>query len=279
MALLSGRELKARLRAGERFLSDGAVGTELMRRNVPMEAILQTNLTSPEIVLDVHRAYIAAGADIITSNTFGLREGTDWADCVRTGLGLALRAATEAERTVGVWFSLLPSAVPLEVGRLQALLHGSEQQPTALLIETCTTLRGAWEAARAAKQLSPDALAVTCYFGANGTMPDGTSVCDVLVSLSDVGVEIVGANCGDTLTSMLSVAEQMRSTTTLPVLIQPNAGLPQENGIEEGRYPVSPEAFAEAVGVLLESGVKLVGGCCGTGPAYIAAAKSVFSMR
>jgi 5-methyltetrahydrofolate--homocysteine methyltransferase len=288
MARLPVRALKERLRAGERFLADGGIGTELIRRGIAPGAILRANLESPEVVREVHRHYLTAGAQILTANTFGVGEGAAWGRCARAGWELAVEAAQESEAEVFVWLSIMPGDLPRETETLRALVADAAYRPDALLLETNTSLIGARKAVEAARMLRPELLAVTCHFRADGRMPDGTSPETAACALTAAGAHVVGGNCGDTPEAFVAVAERMRAVTRLvrvnlqragyavvagdtPLLFQPNAGLPMRAAEGDGTYPVGPEAFAEIAARLLDAGANIVGGCCGTTPAHIAA--------
>jgi 5-methyltetrahydrofolate--homocysteine methyltransferase len=140
-----------------------------------------------------------------------------------------------------------------------------------LLIETCTDLETTLSAAGAAARLEPTLLAVTAHFGADCKMADGTTPEQFAASLEQVGAHIVGANCGHTPEQFVEITARMRQAATTPLLIQPSAGLPEPDAAGTGRYSVGPDRFAEVAARLLDAGADVVGGCCGTTPAYIAA--------
>jgi 5-methyltetrahydrofolate--homocysteine methyltransferase len=307
MAWLPARSLKRRLLAGERFLADGGIGTELMRRGIAPDSILRANIERPEVVRSVHRDYLSAGAQILTANTFGVGAGASWGRCVRAGWELAVAAAQESGTEVFVWLSLAPGDLPRETETLRALAD-TPRGPDALLLETNTSLSEALAATKTAGTLRPELLAVTCHFRADGQMPDGTTPEEAACALSAAGAHILGGNCGDTPEALIGVAERMRAVTRLvrvnlqragydvvpaemPLLFQPNAGLaaslpaslpanlaaslpaglPKRDAPGDRTHPVGPEAFAEVAARLLVVGANIVGGCCGTTPAHVAA--------
>ncbi|HZO89697.1 MAG TPA: homocysteine S-methyltransferase family protein [Chthonomonadaceae bacterium] len=272
MPLQPARELRERLRAGERFLADGGMGSELIRYGVAPEDTLRANIGLPEAVRAIHDRYLRAGACILTCNTFGLRTGDDWAQALRAGIGLGVCAARESPQDVGVWVSLVPGLVQAERETLRFLAEHVPHWPGALLIETCTGLETALAAAQAARELPLDLLAVTCHFGAHGRMPDGTTPEEAARALRKAGADVVGGNCGETPAAFVEIAARMRAATDAPLLLQPSAGLPVSDAQGRWVYPVGPEEYARIAGQLFAAGANIVGGCCGTTPAHIAAA-------
>jgi 5-methyltetrahydrofolate--homocysteine methyltransferase len=268
MSFLSRYELCTRLQNGERFLADGAMGTELMRRGVPMNALLTANRDNPQTVLDVHAAYIRAGAQFIAANTFGDYPEREGGALFRAGEINAGDSAIIAETKV--YFS-----VSLTAKMLLDTAHGIRFDavfPLAgVLIETCVSLSEALSALYLARLRLETLTAVTCHFRANGLMPDGTTPEDAARILHDAGAAFVGANCGDTPESFVPIAERMRSVTDAPLLFQPSAGLPTQNERGEWIYPYGPEAWADIAMQIFDAGASIVGGCCGTTPAHIAA--------
>lgn len=270
MSFVPARVLLERLRSGERWLADGGMGSELIRYGVAPEEVLAANVGLPEEVRSIHRRYLAAGARILTSNTFGLRTG-DWNRNLRAGLELAFSAARESEEEIACWMSLVPALVPVEKETLRFLADHALHWPGALLIETCASLREAVAAAQAARDLPLELRAVTCHFRADGRMPDGTTPEEAARALTEAGADVVGGNCGETPGAFLEVAARMRAVTEAPLLFQPSAGLPTLDAQGHRSYPVSDSEFADVGKSLFAAGANLVGGCCGTTPAHIAA--------
>lgn len=275
MPFLRACQLLERLRSGERWLADGGMGSELIRKGVMPEGVLAANVGLSEEVRSIHRRYLAAGARILTSNTFGLRTGDDWSRNLRAGLELAFSAARESDVPVACWMSLVPALVPVEVETLRFLAAHALHWPGALLIETCTSLCKAVTAVQAARDLPLELLAVTCHFRADGQMPDGTTPEEAARTLTEAGADMVGGNCGETPGAFVAVAARMRAVTAAPLLFQPSAGLPTQDTQGRWNYPVSEAEFAAVGKELFAAGADIVGGCCGTTPAYIAALAAV----
>ncbi len=277
MPFIPSKQLLDRVLKGERFLSDGAVGTELIRQGIDKNDILRTNLFDYEKVIDLHRNYLIAGSQIITTNTFGLRTHEDWANAIQAGISAAMLAVQGSSQEAGVWVSMIPAVALLEIEGLQMLAENSMHWPGAVFLETCTGLQTGLDALKALQVLNLDLTAITCHFNEDGLMADGSTPETAAAAFADAGADLVGANCGENPFSFVNIASSMRSVTDLPVIMQPNAGTPRylKNGTVE--YPISDQEFAEAAKQLYDVGVNIIGGCCGTSPAAIeAVSKKLF---
>jgi 5-methyltetrahydrofolate--homocysteine methyltransferase len=278
------------------FLLDGAMGTELIARGIePGKCNEYLNVESPDIVSDIHRAYLQAGCDAILTNTFGANKfalARHGLDSQVTALNAA--AANIARRAAGdekyVLGDIGPSGDFLEpLGNIkpQDLKAAFAQQAQVLLdggvdgfiIETMTALDEAAISVEAVKSVCR--LPVFVSFGFDRAGSDfrtmmGVSV-DVAVSkMIPLGVDAVGFNCGTVLLdeyvelAKKFVSAARASSKDSAVCAEPNAGKPE---LVDGRavYNISPEDFAEAAEKIYSTGVKIIGGCCGTGPAHIKA--------
>ncbi len=280
-----------RVRRGDTLIGDGAWGTLLMARGlkpgVPPETF---NLARPEVLEDIARQYVDAGADIVTTNTFGasplrLRQHglEDAADEINRRAVEALRRAVDdrayVSGDIGPCGHLLEpygDASPAEV------LAGFERQARALAaagvdlfcIETMTDLAEAVLAVRAARSASPGTPVVaTMTFdqtprGFFTVM--GTSVAQAARDLVAAGADVVGSNCGNGIEVMVEIAREFRARTSAPIAIQSNAGLPERRG-GELVYAEDPDFTAARAPALLGLGVSIIGGCCGTTPAHVRA--------
>lgn len=270
MSFLRGSELLRQVQEGRLLLADGAVGSELIDAGIAPNRTVAANCTHPQTVRTLHRRAITAGADIITSNTFGNPAGEGWEEALRGGIALALAAAQEAERPIAVLLSVYPDTLLQTPSVLMALTDRPEARDCVLLIETAVSLQAVVEAVECAQSAGIGPIAATCHFQRGGSMPDGTTPAQAAAALHKAGAAIVGGNCGDVPQEMPAVAQKMRAATDLPLLFQPNAGLPALEG-DRWAYPTSTELFAEIGRQLFSSGASIVGGCCGTTPAHIAA--------
>ncbi len=263
-------------------LLDGAMGTMLQKAGLkPGGAPEKLNLTAPAAVEAVHQAYASAGADILTANTFGATRrklGEDPAPYIEAGIALARKAAGAAK------------LVALDMGPLGALLEpfgevsfaeayanfaeaaeaGARAGADLVLIETMSDLLEAKAALLAAKERTNLPVFVTMTFGADGRTFLGTDPAAAAVTLASLGADAVGLNCSLGPREMAPALEAVLQATRLPVVIQPNAGMPRlENG--ETVYDVDQEAFARCGAAFLEAGAAVLGGCCGTTPGHIRA--------
>jgi len=291
--------LIARLRGGEVLVGDGAWGTQLMQRGLPEgQAPEWFALERKETIEEVARLYVEAGADLVTTDTFG---GTSFRLKLH-GLdgerGRVNRQAVEAvKRAVAgralVSASVGPSGQLLEpygdtspdaveaafAEQIEALAAAGAD---VLCIETMGDLTEATRAVKAAKTVAPGVpVMATMTFeptprGYFTVM--GVSVEKAVRGLEAAGADVVGSNCGTGIADMVEIARLMTRATRLPLLIQPNAGLPETR---DGRtvYNETPETMAARVPELLGLGVAIVGGCCGTTPDHIRAIRRVIPRR
>lgn len=260
------------------------MGTMIQRSGAGYRHCPETlNLTRPELITSFHRAYIDAGADIVYTNTFGANayklEGSGCS--VERVIGAAV---ANAKKACGGTDAL----VALDIGPVGMLLEPSgalrfeeaydyfRQQILAgadadvIVLETMTDLYELKAAVLAAKENSDKPVLATMTFEENGRTFTGVSPAAAALTLTGLGVDALGVNCSLGPDALAPVIAEMTRYTDLPLIVKANAGLPDPNSNE---YDILPEPFAEYVRALLPYGVKLVGGCCGTTPDYIAALK------
>lgn len=284
-------DLLQRLERGEILLGDGAWGTMLMERGLaPGQPPESLNLACPEAVLEVGRLYVEAGADLITTNSFGasplnlgaygLEERTD--EINRRAVELAREAAQGracVSASVGPSGRILAPVGDMEPAEARASFARQLQAlaaagPDLVCVETMTDLQEAVLAVRAAKHaVRGRPVMATMTFDATPRgffSVMGVSVEQAARGLEEAGADIIGSNCGNGIEAMIGVAREFRRVTKLPVAIQANAGLPQRHGARLV-YPETPEFMAEKAQELLDLGVSLLGGCCGTTPDHIRA--------
>jgi methionine synthase I (cobalamin-dependent) len=269
-------------------LSDGAWGTELQARGLASgDCPDRWNLDHPEHVEDVARSYVRAGSQIILTNTFrstpialagyGLAEKT--AEINRAGAEISRTAAGSQAL---VFASIGPSGRLLATGDVteQELHDAFQLQAEALaeggvdgfVVETMADLEETIIALTAALETGLPAVASMSFD--SGKQKDrtmmGVTPEQAALNLAKAGATAVGANCGLGIAGLLPICQRMRAVTDLPIWIKANAGLP---AAEDGKpvYATSPEEFAEIAERLVEAGANVVGGCCGTSPAYITA--------
>jgi 5-methyltetrahydrofolate--homocysteine methyltransferase len=282
---------RARLAGPGVLLCDGAMGTLLIQRGLKAgESPERMNLERPEVLEEIAASYLEAGADIIETNTFGASPlklaayGLDGRmEEINARAVAAVRKAVGDRACVGACCG--PSGRILEPYGETApdlVLESFRRQMKVLLaegvdlilVETMIDLAEAVLAVRAARSLS--ATVPVCATMTFDPTPRGyftimgASVERAAGDLAAVGADVVGSNCGSGVEKMISIAREFLRHTSLPVLIQSNAGLPRLNdGIPV--FPESPEFMAEKGRELAAMGVKILGGCCGTTPVHIAA--------
>lgn len=269
-------------------ITDGAWGTQLQERGLPIGACPdEWNLSHPEAVESVARDYVAAGSQVILTNTFGANrialEKYGLADQVCTinqaGVEISRRAANGRAK---VFASIGPTGVLLMMGektaadleqafaeQAQALAHAGAD---AAVIETMSDPNEAVLAVRAAK--AAGLVTVACMSFDSGKNRDrtmmGTTPEQAAEVLTQAGADVIGANCGQGIEGYVAIARRLKAATDRPIWIKANAGMPE---IVDGKatYVMTADEFAAYVPELLELGVAFIGGCCGTSSAFIAA--------
>ena len=280
--------LLARLAQGP-LLADGAMGTRLYERGIPFDQCFdELNRSQPALVESIHREYLAAGAELIETNTFGANAVRLAAHGLEAEAGLlarqGVRVARAAREIVGVNAfvagSIGPLGRPLEPfghipaadaerhfrATVEGLLEGGCD---CFILETFQDLNEILAALRAVRSVSADLPVIAqMTFGMDGKTSYGHSPGLAARALRQAGANVIGVNCGVGPQATLEVLEEMvQAANGTPVSAMPNAGLPQLVG---GRflYLASPEYFADFAARAIALGVRLVGGCCGTTPGH-----------
>ena len=266
---------------GGALLFDGGMGTMLQRRGLPAgQASDMMNLTHPEVVTGVHREYVQAGAQVISTNTFQAHsvnaEDASVEDVVQAGVDCARTAGAEfIALSVGPLGKILEPCgdFPFERARqlfLRHILAGKAAGADCILIETMYDLSEVRAAVLAAKEGAALPIICTMTFQENGRSLMGCSPNEAVSALQELGVDALGVNCSAGPDQILPVIEIMLGCSKLPLLAQPNAGLPViRDGVAV--YGLSPEQFAEKMAHMANLGVAMLGGCCGTTPEHIRA--------
>lgn len=277
------------LKENKVLLSDGGWGTMLFEKGLQAGDCPELwNITHREKVFDVAKSYVDAGADIIETNSFG---GTGMKLSLY-GLGdkaekLNVEAAyiscEAAGKEVLVFGSVGPTGKILMMGDVTAeQMYSTFLQQckalekggvNAIVIETMTALDEALLAIKAAKEGT--SLRVICTFTFDKTVDNtyrsmmGVSPAEMAKTLINAGVDVIGTNCGNGFDGMIEISKEIRNEfPDIPLLVQANAGMPQLiDG--ENVFPESHEEMASKIPFLIDLGVNIIGGCCGTTPAYI----------
>lgn len=261
------------------------MGTYLYQLGFPIGvAFEEYNLIKPDLIEEVHRRYVAAGADVLETNTFAAQHG----NLVRYGLekqteainaagvALARRAAGETGYVLGTVGAI--RAGQRKNARTSELARDYEEQLGALigagadgiLLETFFELEELSLALRIARRLG--ALPIVCQFAVDdpAVTRDGVPMSEAFRRLKDEGADVVGFNCRSGPSGILRAVEHIPLDLGLPLSVFPNAGLPD---YEDGRvvYSASPAYFGESAQTFADAGVRLIGGCCGTTPEHVRA--------
>lgn len=271
------------------FISlDGAMGTMLQARGLKMgETPELLNIDDPDTLIEIHKEYIKAGADIIYANTFGAnrykleRSGCSVNEIIKAGIVNAKKACEGTE-----------ALTALDIGPIGQLLEpaGSltfeeaydiyKEEITAgdgcdvIVLETMTDLYELKAALLAAKENSDKPVICTMTFEENRRTFTGCSVSAMALVLEGLGADAIGVNCSLGPGELYPVVEELCRWTSLPVAVKPNAGLPDP---VTNKYNVTPKEFARLMAELVPLGVKLFGGCCGTTPEFISEMNGMLS--
>jgi methionine synthase I (cobalamin-dependent)/5,10-methylenetetrahydrofolate reductase len=272
----------------EVIVFDGGVGTYLYEKGIFINTCFdELNLINPDIVSEVHRDYVNAGADVIETNTFGANrfklaphglEGKVHEINLKGAL-LAKRVAGENTLVAG---SVGPLGVQIEpLGKLsfdeardvfeeqiKGLLDGGVDM---IILETFSLVAELKQAIRAVRELNNDIpLIAQITISDEGKLLSGEPLQNFVIGIAECKVDAIGMNCSVGPKAMLEALEEFKTLTPLPISVQPNAGLPQNVG---GRniYMTSPEYVAEYSKRFILTGAAIVGGCCGTNPTHIRA--------
>ncbi len=289
-----------RVEEGEILISDGAMGTFLHAKGLAAgECPESWCVTHPEVVREIAEAYIAAGSDIVETNSFGSNPLRLKAEkLANRAQEFNHAAATLAKQAMGekgyVAASVGPTGLFMkgEGGKVTAeeiyesfkeqMVALAEGGADAICVETMFSILEATQAIRAARENT--CLPVLCtftfeskprgYFTMTGVTPARAAV-----EAAAAGADIVGANCGNGIANMIEITRQMRAAAAkTPILIQSNAGAPT---VVDGRtvFAETAEYMASRVRELIEAGANIIGGCCGTTPQHITAMANIARFR
>lgn len=274
-------DFKKFLDSKEFVLLDGAMGTLIQKSGVKYDSVPETlNITHPELIESFHKAYAEAGSDIVYANTFGangyklMESGYSVDEIIKSGVENAKKAVQVTDCLValdiGPIGQLLEPAGSLSFDSAyeyfkEQIVAG--QGADVIVFETMTDLYELKAAVLAAKENSDKPIIATMTFERNGRTFTGVSPASMAVTLTGLGVDAIGVNCSLGPDELEGVVSEISKYTDLPLVIKANAGLPDPNSNE---YDIMPDKFADCVADLLKYGVKIIGGCCGTTPEYIA---------
>lgn len=254
---------------------DGSMGTMLQGMGLAAGELPELlNITDSEKVLSVHRAYAAAGSEYITTNTFGANrlkiENPE--EVIKAGVRLAKSTGKKVALDIGPTGKLLKPMGELDfeeaIDIFAEMVNAGKDGSDVVLIETMSDTYEIKAAVLAAKENCDLPVFVTMIYDEKGRLLTGADVQTAVAMLEGLGVDAIGFNCGLGPAETLPLIEEIRKYTSLPIIVQPNAGLPESvNG--HTVYNVTPDDFAEQMKKAAEIGVSYLGGCCGTTPDHI----------
>lgn len=265
---------------------DGAMGTQLQALGLPSgQAPEEWNLSHPEAITEIHRKYIAAGADIIETHTFGghpikLAEyglGDQAEEIAAAAVRNAKAACTSATKVAGALGpvgQLIEPLGPLSFeeayqGYYRVIKAMAEAGADLILLETFIDLQEMRAALLAAKEACDLPVFCQMAYEANGRTVTGTDAATAAIVLDALGASVIGANCSLGPEQLLEILKIYRQYTEKPLSVQPNAGLPVLDDQGNTIFPMAPEEMATWIPELIEAGAHYIGGCCGTTPAHI----------
>lgn len=284
-----------RLKQEKVLVSDGAIGSLLFEKGLnPGDCPERFNLEHPEVLAEIAQAYLQAGADIIQTNTFGasplklsdynLDDKTK--DINQKAVEIVkqvVNSKTFISGSVGPTGKMLlpygdiePTVMKENYKRQIGILI--ESGVDLLCIETMTDLNEAVIAIQSAREISSDIpIIATMTFD---VIPQGCvtimghGLAKVCNKLEETGANVIGSNCGNGTKNMITIAKEFIANSKLPVIIQSNAGIPTIID-DQVFYQETPEEFANFTKILIELGVSIIGGCCGTTPNHIRAIRQI----
>ena len=283
-----------RLKQKNILVSDGAIGSLLFEKGLsPGDCPERFNLEQPEVLAEIALAYLKAGADIIQTNTFGasplklsdynLDNKTE--EINQNAVKIVKQIVNSNALVSG---SMGPTGkILLPYGDIEPayMKDNYKKQSRALIesgvdllcIETMTDLNEALIAIQSVREISQEIpIIATMTFD---VIPQGcvtimgNGVAEVCAKLQEAGANVIGSNCGNGTKNMITIAKEFLANTKLPIIIQSNAGIPTIVN-DHVEYQETPEEFADFTKILLELGVSIIGGCCGTTPDHIKAIKN-----
>ena len=263
---------------------DGAMGTELIKRGYGNGPFMEeVNLTAPEVVREIQRAYAEAGSDVLYACTFGVNRRRVVGCTVEEVVSAAIENAriagdgrTEVWLDTGMLGAFLEPLGDLpeeEAIDMYAQLFTAGKGADGIILETFFDLHELELAVQTARRVCPELpVRATMTFQPTGRTFTGADVPLVARTLEEAGAAAIGMNCSFGPEEALPLVQQFKDCSPLPLIVKLNAGTPDR---ATGVYPLGPEAYAEAMKPILALDIQYVGGCCGTTPEYIRALKAV----
>ncbi|WP_352409145.1 homocysteine S-methyltransferase family protein [Pyramidobacter piscolens] len=273
---------------------DGAMGTMLQKKGLKLREIPESlNVSRPDLIESIHREYFAAGCDFVQTNTFGANpyklEGTAYEteQVIGAAVKIAHRAA-DAFSGKGILLDVGPSGRAMApvgdadfdeiYGSVARQVRAGAELCDGILLETFTDLLEAKASALAALENSDKPVFLTMSFQEDGRTFFGTPVEAMIMTFEGLGLSGLGVNCSLGPAQLAPIVKKLTAHSRVPVIVQPNAGLPVVRDGVSG-WDVSPGEFANWLGQFVDWGTAFVGGCCGTTPEFLSAANDMIGNR
>lgn len=258
-------------------LFDGAMGTRLLELGFPFRPKMEElNLTHPHIIQQIHQEYADAGADFITTATFGVN-GYKYQDSLYSVSEIVMAAIHNAKRAAPSKFIVLdigPIGQLLEpygdmteqacYGYFEEIIEAGKDHVDAILFETFMDLEEISIGIRCAKDITSLPVLATMTFNRDGRTMMGVSVETMIETFESMGVDVLGVNCSWGPQDLIPVVEQLCKQSKTPIIVQPNAGLPHTQEDGSLHYDIDAKEFTDVARRYLSLGVSIIGGCCGT---------------
>lgn len=271
---------RQRLKENQYILFDGGMGTMLQAKGMKIGAVPELlNLDNPEWIIDIHRQYIEAGANVIYANTFGANSyklkntGKSVTEIIKAAIANAKKACEGTDTLVALDIGPIGQLLePTGTLKFEEAYEIYKEQLTAgkeadlVVFETQTDLYELKAAVLAAKENTDLPIVCTMTFEKNHRTFTGCGISNMALTLDGLGVDAMGVNCSLGPEDLYPVIEELSQCTMTPIVVKPNAGLPDPI---TNQYDISAEDFANQLEKFSEYGVQIFGGCCGTTPEYI----------
>ena len=261
------------------LIFDGAMGTMLQKNGLQMGENPEIfGFNNPDILINIHKAYLEAGANVVTTNTFGANElkldklGYTVEEIVDNAISVAKKAIDNVDKSKPRYIALEPMGTlsfdrAYEIFKRQAV-QGEKSGANIIIIETMMDLYEAKAAVLAVKENTNLPVFCTMTFDEDGRSFTGCTPESMVATIGGLGVDAIGVNCSLGPKQLLPIVKKITKMATIPVIVQANAGLPNIIG-EQAYYDIDEKEFYSGVVEFINSGARIIGGCCGTNPNFI----------
>ncbi|MBN2795412.1 MAG: homocysteine S-methyltransferase family protein [Clostridia bacterium] len=260
-------------------LLDGAMGTQIQKQGLPLGAIPESiQLLQPDRLIQIHKDYVASGSKVVSTNTFGaspykLKNKQDVKETIEKAIACARETGAYVALDLGPTGQMMEPIGPLTFDEAYEsyktqVLCGLDAD--LVLIETMSDLNEVRAAVLAVKENSDLPVIVSMTFQEDGRTLTGVTAESYVLTMEGLGVDGLGVNCSLGPDALMPIVKEITDLASVPVIVQANAGLPEViNG--ETVFQVSPTLYSQYAKAFVDMGVRIIGGCCGTGPEHIKA--------